>query len=357
MLFILLSSINLYAQVPEYTKQVVKSFRINSGVTLDIANKYGKVQIITWNTDSVKFIIDLRIRTKDASKLQKLKQTIDFEFIPGQFYLVAHTKIGDSGSDVFKEIVDIAGSYLSAANSVTINYTVMVPANIPLKIENKFGDVYLDDLSGSLNLTLSYGDLTCNRLNEKSEIRITSGSAEVNYLKDGVLYLSYGNIHIRDAERLTADTRSSNVTIDRSATLKINSRRDKLFLNDIGSLSGESYFSRVNGGILHGDMNFKSRYGDITLDFIRKGFSEVNITAEYADVSLGFEKPMLFNFMLIHHQDVTFVYPKSFASLKTSVINADTKQFQTSGTFGAVTTESNLVLNLPRRCNLTLSYR
>jgi hypothetical protein len=354
---LMLAMIRQFAQVPEYSKQVNKSYPVTQGATIDIANKYGKVQVITWDTDSVKFIIDLRIRAKDESKLQKLKQTIDFEFIPGQHYIVAHTKIGDTGSEVIKEIVDIAGSYLSASNSVIINYTVMVPANNPLKIENKFGDVYLDDLNESLSLNLSYGDLTCNRLNEKSEIRITSGSAEINFIRDGILYLSYGNIHIRDAEKLSAETRSSNVTIDKSASLKINSRRDKLFLNNLITLSGESYFSRINIGVLHNDMNFVSRYGDITLDNIRRGFSLVQISAEYTDVSLGFEKPMLFNMELKHHQDVAFVYPKNLANLKTSVASAENKQFLTSGTFGIGTTEANVVMNLPKRCNLTLSYR
>jgi len=352
--FFLLVSPNLLAQVPEYTHQLVRSFPVTRAVTVDIANKYGKVQVINWNIDSVKFIIDLRIRAKDESKMQKLKQTIDFEFTPGQYYLIVRTKLGETGSDVFKDIMDIAGTYLSSANSVVINYTVMVPGYSPVKIENKFGDVYLDDMNENLNLTLSYGDLTCNNLNAKSEIRISSGDAEVNFINEGLLYMSYGNIHIRNADRLTAETRSSNVRIDRSANLKINSRRDKLFLNDLGSMSGESYFSQINGGTLHDGMNFVSRYGEINLDYIRKSFTLINITAEYTNVSMGFEKPLQFNFELTHHQEVVFVYPKSIALLKTRVIDAQNKQFLTSGTFGTGTAEANLVIHAPRRCNLSL---
>jgi hypothetical protein len=347
----------LHAQVPEYTRQVVKSFRTGSPVTVDIGNKYGKVQVITWDIDSVKFIIDLRIRSKDDSKLQKLKQTIDFEFSTGQSTLVARTKLGDTGSDVFKDIVDIAGSYLSTNSTVLINYTVMIPDYAQLKIDNKFGDVFMEDLNGNLNLVLSYGDFKCNRLNAKSEIRITSGNGEINSIRDGMVFISYGNLHIRDCERLTADTRSSNITIDRAASLKVNSRRDKLFLDDIGSLSGTGYFSQLNGGTLHEEIHYTGRYGNLTLDKVKTSFSRVNITAEYADVSLGFEKPLLFNFELTHHQDVMFVYPKSLASLKTSVVNAENKLFLTSGIIGTGAATSNVVINTPRRCKLTLTYR
>jgi len=347
----------LNAQVPEYNHRVVKAFHTTDPVTVDIGNKYGKVQVVTWDTDSVRFIIDLRIRAKDAVKLEKVKQSVDFEFTSGQSYLIARTKIGDSGSDVWKDIVDIAGAYLSTSNSVVINYMVMIPAYAGLKIDNKFGDVFMDSYAGNLNLVLSYGDFTANRLEGKSDIRITSGSADIHTVGDGILYLSYGNVHIREADKLTADTRSSNVTIDRVSSLKINTRRDKLFLNDMGSLSGTSYFSQVSGGILRKEVSFTGRYGNIAIDDVKSSFSSVLITAEYTDVSMGFEKPMLFNFELNHHHDLVFVYPKNLASLETRVVNADSKQFQTSGVFGTGDAVQNVIINAPRRCNLTLSTR
>jgi hypothetical protein len=353
-LTVLILAASLQAQTPEYIHQVVRSFRVNNGVTLDLANKYGKVHIIKWNNDSVKFIIDLRIRTKDAGKMQKLKQNIDFEFTASQYFLNARTKIGDNASDVFQDIKDIAGTYLSSSNTVTINYTVMVPDYVSLKIDNKFGNVFLDDTDQNFNLTLSYGDFSCNRLTGKSEIRITSGNAEIGYIREGLLFLSYGNLHLHDAGKLNAETRSSMITIDKSAELQINSRRDKLYLNEMGSFSGEGYFSNINGGILHNEMNFVSRYGAINLDNIRKTFSNLNLMAEYTKVTLAFEKSVSYNLELTHHQEVVFVYPKNIASLKTRVTNVEEKQFLTSGVIGTEPAVSNVVIHVPHKCNLTL---
>jgi hypothetical protein len=353
-LTVLILSACLRAQTPEYIHQVVRSFRVNNGVTLDLANKYGKVHIIKWNNDSIKFIIDLRIRTKDASKMQKLKQNIDFEFTASQYFLNARTKIGDNASDVFQDIKDIAGTYLSSSNTVTINYTVMVPDYVSLKIDNKFGNVYLDDADQNFNLTLSYGDFSCNRLTGKSEIRITSGNAEIGYIREGSLFLSYGNLHLHDAGKLTAETRSSTVTIDNSAELRINSRRDKLYLNELGSFSGESYFSNINGGILHNEMNFLSRYGAINLNNIQKTFSNLNLTAEFTKVTLAFDKSSSYNLELTHHQEVVLVYPKNIATLKTKVTNVAEKQFLTTGVIGTEPAASNVVISVPKKCNLTL---
>ena len=350
-------TIGLKAQVPEYTRHVSRSFRITGNMSVDITNKYGRVQIISWDNDSVKFDIDLRIRAKDKQKLEKLKQNIEFEFTPGQYYLLAQTKFGETGSDVIKDLVDIAGSYLSSSNSVTVNYTVMVPRWVSIKIENKFGDVYFDDLDGSLNLILSYGDMNANRLNGRSEIKLTSGDGEIGYLKDGQISLSYGNMHIGEAGKLTAITRSSNITINKADNLKLDSRRDKVYLNETVSLSITSYFSNVNVTSLQKDLNFTGRYGDITLNNILRSFSLINLSSEYTDLTLVFEKPVSFSFELIHHQDVLFVYPKSIASLNTNVFDADNKIFRTAGTFGAGTSDSEVIVKASRKCSFTISQK
>jgi hypothetical protein len=347
----------LQAQVPDYTHQISRSFRIGSNTNVEIVNKYGKIQIIPWTTDSVRFNIDLRIRAKDSQKLEKLKQGVEFEFTQGQYFVLARTTFGDTGSDVIKDIVDIAGSYLSASNSVTINYTVMIPSQVPLKIENKFGNVYLDDHEGSMNLTLSYGDMKANRLLGRSEIKLTSGDGEINYMKDGQMYVSYGNVHVGDAGRLFVQTRSSNITIEKSSSLKLDSRRDKVYLNDVVSLSGTSYFSNLNITSLQGDLNFISRYGDLTVNNIQRSFSMINISSELTDLVLAFEKPMVFSFDLTHHQDVLFMYPRLNASLKTKVFDADNKIFNTSGTIGAGAINAEVVIKALRKCSITISQK
>jgi len=356
-LLLVFISINLKAQVDEYMRQVVKSFPVNNSITVDVLNKYGKIQVMNWDVDSVKFLIDIRIKAKDKEKLEKLKQHIDFEFIPGQYFIIAHTKLGEGSTDIFKDIVDIAGSYFSSGNSVTINYTIMIPDFVPLKIENKFGDVYMDDRNGNLNLTLSYGDLKVNRLNGKSQIKLGSGDGEITYMKEGRLNISYADVHIREAGNLDVETRSSNIIIDKLSVLNINTRRDKLYLNDLESLSGESFFSVINIGTLHNALSLISRYGDLNIDNISKSFTQLNVTSEYTDLILVFERSLSFGFDLTHRQDITFIYPKNLASLKTTVLDTEDKIFLTSGSFGTGTTESKVVLKSLRKCNLTINYK
>ena len=144
------------------------------------------------------------------------------------------------------------------------------------------------------------------------------------------------------------------MTIDKSADLRINSRRDKLYLNELGSFSGDSYFSNINGGIVNNEMNFVSRYGAINLDNIRKTLSSLNLTAEYTKVTLSFEKSTSYNLELTLHQEVMLIYPKNLALLKTKVVDVAEKQFLTTGIIGNEPAFSNVVIRVPKKCNLTL---
>lgn len=346
-----------YSQITDYHRHLSKSYRVSSAVNVEIYNKYGRVQIIPWNNDSVRFDIDLRIKAKDKQKVEKIKQNVDFEFTVSQYFLIAHTKLGENGADVIKDIMDIAGSYFSSSNSVTINYTVMVPSHAAIKIENKFGDVYFEDHEGTVNLSLSYGDLKANRLNNRADLKISSGDADINYLREGYIISSYANFHVRETNRLTAQTQSSVITIEKINSLKLNSRRDKLFINEIGSLSGESYFSNISLGLLKNDVNLVSRFGDIIIDDIQRTFSAITLSSELTDISLSFARPMSFAFDLTHDQAVTLEYPVSSAKISSHVINADDKLYHTSGTFGSGTTESKVNIKAPRKCSITISQQ
>jgi len=151
--FMMFLSLGSFAQTREYSQQLTKVFPISNAATVDITNKYGMVQVMTWDKDSVKFIIDLHIEARDNQRLEKLKKEIDFDFTSGQYFLIARTMIGDGSSDIIQDIVDIASTYIATANKVTIDYTVFIPDYSPVKIENKYGDVYIDDLNSNQNLT------------------------------------------------------------------------------------------------------------------------------------------------------------------------------------------------------------
>ncbi|HBH47389.1 MAG TPA: hypothetical protein DDX98_02035, partial [Bacteroidales bacterium] len=71
-----------------YSEQLIKEYHINQKSTVEVHNKYGKVHVVSWDKDSVKFEIDLRISASDNKKLNKLKNNITFDFTSTNYYII-----------------------------------------------------------------------------------------------------------------------------------------------------------------------------------------------------------------------------------------------------------------------------
>jgi hypothetical protein len=343
-----------FAEGQEFTNQVVRAYKISNETSIDVVNKYGKIHVISWEKDSVKFIIDLKIRNKDPEKLEKIKENINFEFTPSSYYVMVKTAIGDGPQDVFKDLVDIAGNYFSAQNQIKIDYTIMVPGYSSLKLENKFGDVYLDDREGNLKLTLSYGDFKANNLNGNSDIKVSSGKAEINSLNDGQLNVSYSNLHILKAQKLSLESRSSNITIDEINDLTLRSRRDKLVLPRVRTLRGDSYFSEFSILGLQNDLDYIFRYGSLTIDNIMKNFSSIVINSEFTDLRLAFERGSSYDIEITHHQDALISYPRSMGTLDVKTISEPEKQKMTYGRLGTAQSDSRVTILAPKKCVISI---
>jgi hypothetical protein len=343
-----------YAAGQEFSNQVVRAYKISNETSIDVFNKYGKIHVISWDKDSVKFIIDLKIRNKDPEKLEKIKDNISFEFTPASYYVMAKTVIGDGSQDVFKDLVDIAGSYFSTQNQIRIDYTIMVPGYSSLKLENKFGDVYLDDREGNLKLTLSYGNFKANDLKGNNDLKLGSGDAEINFMNDGQLNVSYSNLHILKAQKLSLESRSSNISIDEINDLTLRSRRDKLILPRVRTMRGDSYFSEFSILGLQNELDYIFRYGSLTIDNIMKNFSSVIINSEYTDLRLSFEKGSSYAIEITHHQDALISYPRSMGTLEVKTISAPEKQKMTYGRLGTAQSDSRVTIQAPKKCVISI---
>lgn len=341
----------------QYSKRIVKSFEVTNSTTVDIYNKYGKIHIVTWEKDSVSFSIDLRIKASSDSKLNKLKSNIDFDFTGTAYYVIAKTRIGKNTNSVFNNLADIAGSILSSDNKVTIDYLVMMPKHINLKLENKYGDVYIDDFEGNINLALSNGELKANDLNGNSVISISSGDGIVNSVKDGKLTISYSDFHIKDVDRLTVESRSSRINIDQASFLKLISRRDKLYLPDVSELYGESYWSDFTIHNLRKEMNLSLNSGNLSIDAIQKGFSFIQIISEYTDLDLVFERGSAYAIDITHHEDVILSYPRQLANLQTRAISEEDKQKLTYGKIGSVNSDSKVKISASKKCTINIVHK
>ena len=220
--FLLFTSV-LQAQSFTESKRIERVFPVSSSTSVEIINKYGKVHILSWDKDSVGIDIELTVKSDNLSKLNKIMDNIDFDFTSTDYYVIAETRFGRRYNSFFESIKDLAETIIPSDNVVEIDYTVQVPKTIELKINNKYGDVYIDDHAGDLRLNLSNGDLKVNELTGNSVINIEIGDGVINYIQDGKLDIAYSEFEIKKADKLNLFCRSSRVDIGEINDLSINS--------------------------------------------------------------------------------------------------------------------------------------
>ena len=344
----------VFGQTYTENRKIVRSYKVENSTTVDITNKYGKVHIIPWDEDSVRFEIELTIKAQSSSRLRKLKNSVDFDFTATGYYITAKTIFGSKYNSFLSDIRNLAET-LIPKHQIIIDYIVKVPDNLSLKINNKYGDIFTDNYNGDLDIILSNGDLKANNLNGKTNIELKIGDGVVNSISNGKLIIAYSEFYIKKADNLNINSRSSKVTIDSVEVLNIQSRRDKYYISETNNMFGETYFSYLWVYMLNDELNFKMKYGTLNLEMIHSGFSFLNINSECADQNLFFDKNSSYQ-IDITHRFVKLNYPTGIADLQEKNINNDETQFLTYGIIG--TSENTAKVNIhAERCDVNIIHK
>ncbi|MBN1599432.1 MAG: hypothetical protein JW894_14150 [Bacteroidales bacterium] len=337
-----------------YSDRQVHSYKITDKTSVEVSNKYGKIHVVTWDKDSVKFDVDFRISANNYQKMQKLKDNISFEFTSTKYYVVAKTQIVSSAG-IFSDFVDA----FIPSSQVTINYMVYIPKYINFKIENKFGDIYMDDFNGNLEIILSNGDLKANKLSGSPVIKVSSGDGTINNIQNGMVYVSYSDLRIKNAKDLKMETRSSRIAIDLVDKANIDSRRDKYNVEEVSELVASGYFTDINIENLKKELRASLKYGNLGVDDISNTFSFINVNSEYTDVDLFFKWNTSYNLDITHHDDVYINLPASLAHVKTKELSEEDNLKLTYGTIGTTAAETlhKVQINAPKKCVVNIIHR
>jgi hypothetical protein len=343
------------AQTYTDRQKIVRSFPANAETRLDLTNKYGTVHVVPWKKDSVHIEIDLFIQSSSTSKLEKLKRSVDFEFTDTRYYIIARTDFGGRGGrggSFFSDLKEI----IPSKNQVKIDYTVHVPSSMNITISNKYGDIYIDDMNGSVSVNLSNGDIKANSLNGESNISLNFGNGIINELNNAKLNIAYADLEIQQVKQLSIESKSSKIRIHEAGILKTISRRDKFTVSSVDNLSGESWFSDIWLYRLNEEINYSPKYGALKVDSISNGFSFINVNTENADLRMVFNRQSSYQLEVLKHNDVILQLPEVYGELET--IDREDEAIHLKGMVGPhPNADSQVKIKAPKKCIINIQIR
>src|SRR5690606_16196807 len=172
----------LQASVPEFTEEVKvieKSFNVNANANLSINNKYGNVTLTTWDKTLIEIRVEIKVDGRDNNAVRQRLNAITVNFNATAAGVAAATQIAESKG--------------SNKTNISIHYTVRLPKTNSINIENRYGNLYLDETRGAVNIGLKYGNLTfgklLNAINNLDMAYVTN--AKIDYVKSAVIDAAY----------------------------------------------------------------------------------------------------------------------------------------------------------------------
>ncbi len=305
------------AQV-EDTKIVERAFDVDTTVSIDIKNKYGLVHVSGWNQSKVEIRVELFVKEKNEDKLAKALDGIDFDFASNKYFVTAKTLLTNN-RDIKSGLSSITEGLLPSDNEMIIDYYVKVPHSAKLNIENRFGDIYIEDINGRANIDLSHGDLRAAQFSNDLKLNLKFGKARIRAIQNGNMNLEYADINITEAQRLIINSKSSdNIRIEEVSDIRLDSKRDNVFIKtmNIGDINGSFSDIQIDKVLL--SLNTDCRYSTLKIENIAKEIKFVNIRSEYESVSISI--PNESNLLVeTTYNNGIIRYPSSFEKISENI--------------------------------------
>lgn len=266
-----------------------------SGNTLNVENKFGTVKVITWDKNEIK--VDIHIETSSTHKelADKTFERIDVtDKQEGKniYFETIHNK-SKEGDKV---------SCNNCSNTMSVDYTIQIPAGNALNIENSFGSIEIPDYTGPVSLINKYGSLKAGKLSKPEKVVVEFGKADLKSIGNIDLTFKYSTVNIGSLTgscKLNLQFCSySLINLDNGLTsLTVNDSYSSVHLDPAPNLSATyaistsygSLIDKTNIGIKRTDT--PGKYGpDLNKRYEGKsgsGATKIDIKSSFGNIMIG----------------------------------------------------------------------
>ncbi len=283
-------------QAQEFTRTIKKEFPINATGKVHLSNKYGTVNVNTWDRDRVKIDVTIVVEAKSESAAKSVFDRIKVDFANDDNYVSAETAIEST-----KGWWDGWGD--NKRTEFQVNYEVFMPESCNLDLSNKYGNATVSPLVGSANVNVKYGDFQLEGVGGELVVYLGYGNGTVVKARDVSAEVSYSKLNLNDVQDVSFNTKYSKLYVDKGAAVKAESRYDHFGLGKVDRFNCQSRYGNVEIGEteslvavsrytdyrvdrLSDNADLDLQYGGLRIDELAKGFSEVNLNGKYSDFKI-----------------------------------------------------------------------
>jgi hypothetical protein len=318
----------------EKSKTISKKFDVNSDATLEIYNKYGDVNVTTWDQNRIEIDVKIIVKGNDEDNVEDLLEKIDVDFDGSSSLVTARTVIGNKNWGFWKKRKKI---------SYKINYTVKMPVTNNAKLNNDYGSIRLDELEGNADINCDYGKVTIGDLkgNDSTISLDYCSSSTIDSMKDGDINIDYSTLTIENATKVDLSMDYSTMNFNSVEDLSFSADYGSLVVDNVDSADGTGDYTGLKFGTVNKRLKLNTDYGNIRIKNLAEGFEDINIDTEFASVKIGMAPNISFDFV-IDLQYAGFKRDDSNINMRKSIKKNNKAYYE--GTYGKGNSNSKITI-------------
>lgn len=270
-------------------KNIKKAYYVNPDATLSIENSYGNISVTTWNENQIELDISIKVSGDNENWVNQRINDIDIDIIALKGMISAKTILGNS-------------NYKSQGknNSFEIKYTLKIPKNGSVKLNNKYGNISSADLLANADIKCKYGKITLGKLSGNSTIQIEyCSNSSVVFLKNGMVTAKYSNLKIGETTKLDLISDYTDIEIGQSDIIKYNSKYGKIRIQNVKTLDASGNYLTIKIGEVFDYLKLNTKYSSLAVQSINAKANSVSIVAGYTGINIGYQTNFAFDFNIL----------------------------------------------------------
>lgn len=257
-------------------KYVEKSYSVTNSTKLRIDNKFGEVEINSWEKSEFSIKVEIIGKGRNEERAQRILDAIDIDIREGSSEIEFET--------------EIASNKNKNEEGFEINYTVYMPDVNPLEIKNSFGDVTMGNRDGDLKLTVAYGSMKVGDVKGEADLKLSFGSGGVGTLGQSELTVKYSKLDVDGSTKMDLEQGFSDIELGTVGDLELESKYGKVEIEKADKVDAEAHFSGFEIEELTGSLELDCSYlGNFSIERLAKSFTLVDIDGRFGSYEIGLE--------------------------------------------------------------------
>ena len=314
----------------EWIEKVIaeKKFDIKPDAKLIIDHEYGTVRCKNWNQNVISIKVTVRVKTTNQEKALKIINKIDVNI--------------DGSTNKVEASCDLNQKLHGNSNKqVVIDFDIFMPNTVNLLFNQKFGGAFIEEVSGTTDISCEYGNLeiiSLNNIQNKLELNFTE--ATIEYISNCNVELSYSQFDLKKTNNISLESEYSDLKIDDASLLSLEIEGGNANIGHVDKLELESNFSNIEVQNINKSINADTEYGSLNIYNLNKLFTSLLIQNKFGSVGINTDKESSFS-VNIANEFGTVSYPDNLWNISSKKIDNTTTILK--GEYGKENTTNSII--------------